>query len=123
MLFDPFEEEFDLPAIFVDEGDVKSREPKFIGEKLIGFVVFIVVICHETQIVRIAFLRFIKGKSDRLIGEHAIPEYLSLLAMNAENMSSFFESYHKMMAGIFDLPKQRIVIVSTVKNENRSFGE
>ena len=32
MLLDPFEEELDLPAVFVDEGDIESGKLEVVGE-------------------------------------------------------------------------------------------
>jgi hypothetical protein len=37
MLFDPFEEQFDLPAAFVERADRRGRQPDQVGEEHQGF--------------------------------------------------------------------------------------
>lgn len=52
MLFDPFEEQFDLPSLAVQFADGQSRQLHVIGQEGIGSVV-VVAIADTTQLLRL----------------------------------------------------------------------
>ncbi len=53
ILFDPLEEEFHLPALFVEFGYGSGGQQKVVGQKHQGFVGLGVVISHATDFVGI----------------------------------------------------------------------
>ena len=53
VLFDPFEEQLDLPAAFVEFGNGECRQGEVVGEEYEGVVSFGVVILDAAQVVRV----------------------------------------------------------------------
>ena len=53
MLFDPFEEQFDLPATTVKLGDRQRRQIEVVGQKDQIFFVFGIVEFDASQVLRV----------------------------------------------------------------------
>ena len=58
MLFDPFEEDFDLPPAFIKHGDGQCREKEIIGQKDKEFTFLGIEIFYTPELIRIAFQGF-----------------------------------------------------------------
>ena len=58
MLFDPFEEQFDLPATAIKLGDGQSRQVEVVGQKDQIFVVFDIVELDAAQVLRVIVAGF-----------------------------------------------------------------
>ena len=71
MLFDPFEEEFHLPAGLVDAGDGKSRKGKVVCQEFEPPAGFHIEVTDATQGVRIYLRGTDSSQDDRVIGSHA----------------------------------------------------
>src|SRR4029453_13968347 len=71
MLLDPLEEEFHLPARFVDLSTRKGRQHEVVGEELQALVGFDVIETHPAQGVRIYLGGLDGGQDHRLIGSNA----------------------------------------------------
>ena len=67
MLFDPLEEEFHLPSLFVKLGDGDGGQQKVVGQKHQGFVGLGVVISHSAELVGIIPGRLRNGQENGLI--------------------------------------------------------
>ena len=67
ILFDPLEEDFDLPARFVQVSDGTCRQIEVVGEKLMYFPGFLIDIGHQTERLRVFFLGFQTGKPDTAV--------------------------------------------------------
>ena len=71
MLLDPLEEQFHLPAAFVDLGDSKCWKNKVVGEKLEPLLRFQIEITNAPEWFRIRFGRGDGGQDDGVIGSKA----------------------------------------------------
>ncbi len=71
VLFDPFEEQFYLPAAFVELCDGQRRERKIVGQEDIAFFVLGIVEADASECVGIIFGCFVTLENDRLIAAHA----------------------------------------------------
>ena len=69
--FDPFEEQFDLPACSVHLGHLKRGQPEMIGQEDQGAFLLGIVEAHSAQRFGIALLRVEAAKPDRLIAAQA----------------------------------------------------
>ena len=68
VLFDPFEEKFDLPATLVELRDGQGGDIEIVGQKDQAFVRGRVAVAHASQGDRIILLRLKSGQENRLIG-------------------------------------------------------
>src|SRR6185369_14547240 len=71
MLFDPFEEEFDLPSAAIELRDNRGRKREVVGQEDKPIVVDRIVETNATQFGRIPFAGIEAAQSDDLIAEHA----------------------------------------------------
>lgn len=71
MLFDPFEEQFDMPATTVQFGDDVSGKSEVIGEKHQSLLPWGIPKADTTQVSRIAFSGVEPLQRDGLIALHA----------------------------------------------------
>ena len=72
MLFDPFEEQFDLPSALVEFGDGQRRKDEIVGQKNELFFPFGVEVFYTTEFFRITCLRFGCDQHDGLIAFQAV---------------------------------------------------
>lgn len=71
MLLDPLEEQFDLPAAFVQLADTQRWQPEVVGQEDEGPFLQAVVKADPTQVVGIVSRGFQTAQADRLIADHA----------------------------------------------------
>jgi hypothetical protein len=71
VLFDPFEEQFDLPALFVYMCDGERRKDEVVGQKLQSLAGFGIAIDDAAQLLWVRRGRLERGKNRRLIRVHA----------------------------------------------------
>jgi hypothetical protein len=67
MLFDPFEEQLDLPAKLVQSGNRSWREAKVVGQKEKPFLKFDIDIMNATQVFGIVDRTLRSGKANGLV--------------------------------------------------------
>ena len=67
VLLDPFEEQFDLPALFVNLRDRQRGQDEVVGQELQLPAGFGVAVADAAQLVRIRRSRLERGQDDRLI--------------------------------------------------------
>ena len=67
MLFDPFEEQFDLPPAAIQVGDGGGRQGKVVGEKHQFFAGVCIVIADAAQCVGIALCGALSGQHAGLV--------------------------------------------------------
>lgn len=70
VLFDPFEEQLDLPTTFVDSGDGLSRQVKAIGDKVESLGCLGVEVSDSTNALWIEVLGPTSVETDELVAEH-----------------------------------------------------
>ena len=68
VLFGPFEEDFNVPAMAVDVGDFNSGEVKVVGHKGEDFTTVRIQRLHQPQLAWIKFLGFRDYKSHDIVG-------------------------------------------------------
>ena len=71
MLFNPFKEEFHLPATAIQTGDGERRQIEIIGEKDEQLVMFGIVELHASQMDRVFLAGSCPGQHDRLVAPQA----------------------------------------------------
>jgi len=71
MLFDPFEEEFDLPASFVELGDVDCGQGEIVGEEDVSLVGFEVSVDDSAHGLWVIVSCMHTSKDDRLVAEQS----------------------------------------------------
>ena len=69
---DPFEEQFDLPAILVQQRDCERVKLKVVREEHIALIGFPVVVSDAPQFLWIRFPRLVSGKPDGLIAPQSL---------------------------------------------------
>ena len=57
IIFDPLEEQFDLPALLIEFGDGQSWQFKLIGPKYYTDAVFVIVVAASAQLFGIELVR------------------------------------------------------------------
>src|ERR1044072_6661311 len=67
MLFDPFEEQLDLPAALEERTDTQGRDAEVIGEKDVGLFALQIVVANAPQSFRIVCVRTLECQFDSLI--------------------------------------------------------
>jgi len=72
MLFDPLKEEFYAPTIFIKESDLRGRNLHIIGQVDKCLVLVCRIVCDATKNSREFLAGLVSGKSDNLVGKHAI---------------------------------------------------
>ena len=68
VLFDPFEEDFNVPAMAVDVSDFNGGEVKVVGHKGDDFATIGIQRLHQPQLAWIKFLGFRDHKSHDIVG-------------------------------------------------------
>ena len=71
MLFDPFEEQFDLPATAIKLGDGQCRQVEIVGQKDQIFLVFGIVELDAAQVLRVIVACLGRGQGNRLVAAQA----------------------------------------------------
>ena len=71
MLFDPFEEQFDLPAAPIQVGDGQSRSGEVVGQEYQGFAGERIALADAAERVRIILLRRQAGQDHGLVETQA----------------------------------------------------
>ena len=67
VLFDPLEEEFDLPSVFVDGGDSQCRQLEIVCQERETLLVHLVKISNASDQLRVTLLPFRTAQADALI--------------------------------------------------------
>ncbi len=71
MLFYPFEEEFDLPSVFVESGDIERSKVEIVRQEDESSVLICIEELYSPQVVRIADGRLRIGQSNCLVAAKA----------------------------------------------------
>ena len=72
VLFDPLEEQFDLPAATEQLGDHQCRKVEMVGQEDQAFVGLGIAVANTAQQVGIAFCRIVRNEPDTLVALQAL---------------------------------------------------
>lgn len=71
ILFDPLEEQFDLPTFFVTGSDGACRKREIVGEEEVALTRFGIAVGNTAQPCEFFFTRLLAGEFNRLIADQA----------------------------------------------------
>jgi len=72
VLFNPTEEQFDLPAELIEEGDASSRQVKVVRQEGQVSIVLLVKAADSAKMFGVSILRSDAGQDDGLIADHSL---------------------------------------------------
>ena len=84
MLLDPFEEQFDLPALFVKCANGERGQREIVGQEFERLAGILVDVDHATQHIGIALARYLAGEPDVTVADQSGDRLDPLAAHNFE---------------------------------------
>lgn len=113
MLFDPFEEQLDLPAVFVKSGDGQWWQHKVVGQKHERLASLGVFESNPSELTGVVSLGSIASKDDRLIADHASLSIVGL-GVNTPQLRVVLGPNDKERAGLTQRMQTLEVEVATI---------
>ena len=119
VLLDPFEEQFDLPASFVDRCDDFCRQIEVIGQKYKALAGLCIKKTNTPEFFRVSSLAFVSAQPDGLVAAQTagLVDWARLTEVESRVT---FRSDDKIGVSAFDSKKSSEVEVSSVKDIDTS---
>ena len=114
MLFEPFEEQFNLPSILIEIGHLKSRQRKVVGQKRELPGPLLIPKPHQTQVVRIVFSRIKSSQFNGRIRKDILGK--SAFLFDRFELEALLCPDHEIGFDCIDFIQPLKVVISTVKH-------
>lgn len=119
MLLDPPEEQFYLPALLIQQGDVFSLESEVVSEERERSLQVRSIVNYSPQHGRILLLGLIAGKAYRLVKQNVVPAIQQVLAVDNLVVEAGLLSDDKKRVNDVDLIQPGKVIIPLVEDVER----